>query len=48
MIGRVYVSCVRRSLIYGSEIRPLLADVWLKVEGAAMTMIRWKCDEEKI
>ena len=22
---------------------PLLADVWLKFEGAAMRMIRWKC-----
>ena len=21
----------------------MLADVWLKFEGAAMTMIRWKC-----
>ena len=27
MIGRVYASCVRRSLIYGSETRSLLADV---------------------
>ena len=43
MIGRVYASCVRSSLSYGSEARPLLADVWLKFEGAAMTMIRWKC-----
>ena len=43
MIGRVYASCVRRSLIYGSEASPLLDDVWLKFEGAAMTlMIRWK------
>ena len=41
MIGRV--SCVRSSLIYGGESSPLLADVWLKIEGAAMTMIRWKC-----
>ena len=43
MIGRVYASSVRSSLIYGSEARPLLADVWLKFEGAAMAMIRWKC-----
>ena len=41
MTGRVYASCVRNSLIYGSEARPMLADVWLKFEGAAM--IRWKC-----
>ena len=43
MIGRVYASCGSSSLIYGSEARPLLADVWLKFEGAAMTMIKWKC-----
>ena len=43
MIGRVYASCVRSSLIYGREAKPLLAVVWLKFEGAAMTMIRWKC-----
>ena len=39
----MYASCVRSSLIYGSEARPLLADVCLKFEGAAMTLIRWKC-----
>ena len=27
MIGRVYTSCVRSSLTYGSDARPLLADV---------------------
>ena len=43
MIGRVYASYVRSSLIYGSEAKPLLAVVWLKFERAAMTMIRWKC-----
>ena len=43
MIGRVYASRVKSSLIYGSETRPLLTDVWLKFEGAAMMMIRWKC-----
>ena len=43
MIGRVYANSVRISLIYGSETRPLLADVWLKFEGAEMKMIRWKC-----
>ena len=24
MIGRVYASCVRSSLIYGSEVRPII------------------------
>ena len=27
MKGRVYVSCVRSSMAYGSETRPLLVDV---------------------
>ena len=40
MTGRVYASCVRSSLIYGSEAVPLLADVWLKFKGEAMRMIR--------
>ena len=43
MKGRVYVSCVRSSMTYGSETRPLLADVELKFERAEMRMIRWMC-----
>ena len=38
---RVYASCVRSSMTYGSETRPLLADVGLKFERAEMQMIRW-------
>ena len=30
MKGRVYASCVRSSMIYGTETRPLLADDGLK------------------
>ena len=30
MKGRVYASCVRSSMTYGSETRPLLVDVGLK------------------
>ena len=41
MKGRVYASCVRSSMTYGSETRPLLADVGLKFEIAEMQMIRW-------
>ena len=41
---RVYASCVRNSMIYGSEARPLLADVVLKFERAEMQMIRWMCE----
>ena len=43
MKGRVYASCVRSSIIYGSETRPLLANVGLKFERAEMQMIRWIC-----
>ena len=41
MKGRVYASCVRSSMTYGSETRPLPADVGLKSERAEMQMIRW-------
>ena len=37
--------CVRSSMIYGSETRPLLADVGLKCERAEMQIIRWMCDD---
>ena len=43
MKGRVYASCVRSSMIYGSETRPLLVDVGLKFERKEMQMIRWMC-----
>ena len=43
MKGRVYVSCVRSSMTYGSEIRPLLVNVGLEFERAEMQMIRWMC-----
>ena len=39
MKGRVYTSCVRSSMIYGNETRPLLADVGLKFERAELQMI---------
>ena len=41
MKGRVYASCVRSSMTYGSETRPLLVNVGLKFERADMKMIRW-------
>ena len=44
MKGRVYASCIRSSMTYGSETRPLFADVALKFERAEMQMIRWMCD----
>ena len=39
----VYASCVRSIMTYGSETRPLLADVGLKFERAEMQKIRWMC-----
>ena len=44
MKGRVYASCVRSSMTYGSETRPLLVDVGLKFERAEMQMIKYLCD----
>ena len=38
MKGRVYASCVRSSMTYGSETGPLLVDVGLKFERAEMQM----------
>ena len=44
MKGRVYASCVRSCMTYGSETRPLLVDVVLKFERAeTMQMILWMC-----
>ena len=39
--GRVYASCVKSSMNYGSEYRPLLVDVGSKFERAEMQMIIW-------
>ena len=41
MKGRVYASCVRSSMTYGSETRPLQVDGGLKFERAEMQMISW-------
>ena len=43
MKGRVYASCVRSSMPYGSETRSLLVDVGLKFERAEIQVIRWMC-----
>ena len=40
----LHSSCVRSSMTYGSETRPLLVDVGLKFERAEMV---WTCDEER-
>ena len=41
MKGQLYASCVRSSMTYGSETRPLLVYVGLKFERAEMHMNRW-------
>ena len=43
MKGRVYPRCVRSSMTYGSETRPLLVDAELMFGRAEMQMIRWMC-----
>ena len=43
MKGRVYSSCVRSSMPYGRNTRPLLIDVGLNLERAEMQMLRWMC-----
>ena len=43
MKGQVYASCVRSSMTYRSENRPMLVDVGLKFERPEMQMIRWMC-----
>ena len=43
MKGQVYASCVRSSITYGSETRPMLVDVGLKFERVEMQMVRWVC-----
>ena len=41
MKRRVYASCVRSSMTYGSETMTLLVDIGLQFERAEMQMIRW-------
>ena len=45
MKGRVYASCVRSSMTYGSETRPLLADVVLKWMCGVSMKDRWTSEE---
>ena len=39
MKGRVYATCVKSSMTYGSETRPLLVDVGLMFERAEIIII---------
>ena len=40
MKGRVYASCLRSSMIYGSETKPLLAGAGLKFEREAERRVK--------
>ena len=48
MKGRVYASCIRSSMPYGSETRPLLVDAGLKFERAEMQMDVWYLIERQM
>ena len=41
--GKVYMSCVRSCMIYGSETWPMKAEHEARLERAEMRMIRWMC-----
>ena len=41
--SRLYASCVRSWINYGSETTPFLDDVGLKFEIVEIQMIRWIC-----
>ena len=43
MNGRLYASCVRSIIIYGSETMPLPANAGLKFERVEIHMMRWMC-----
>ena len=47
MKGKVYVSCVRSSMIYGNETWLLLVDVGLKFKGAVDKMEVWRFYERQ-
>jgi len=41
--GKVYVTCVRSYLVYGSETWPMKVEHELKMNLSEMSMIRWMC-----
>ena len=41
--GKVYTSCVRRALIYGSETWPVRSEDIDRMERNEMKMARWIC-----
>jgi len=41
--GRVYSTCVRSAMVYGSETWPMTAEQERRFERAEMRMVRWMC-----
>jgi len=41
--GKIYASCVRSCLVYGSETWPMKVEHEAKLERTEMRMIRWMC-----
>jgi len=44
MSGRLYSSCVRSSMLHGSETWPLRKENVVALQRAEMRMVRWMCD----
>jgi len=42
--GRLYNSCVRSSMLHGSETWPLRKENEVALQQAEMRMVRWMCD----
>jgi len=43
MRGRLYSSCVRSSMLHGSETWPVRKEFVVALQRAEMRMIRWMC-----
>jgi len=46
MRGRLYTSCVRSSMLYGSETWPVRKENMVALQRAEMRMVRWMCGVE--
>jgi len=44
MRGRLYSSCVRSSMLHGSETWPVRKETEVTLQRAEMRMVRWMCD----
>jgi len=42
--GRLYSSCVRSSMLYGSETWPVRKENEVALQQAEMRMVRWMCN----